>query len=465
MKKIIKVCILSLIIILSLASCGTIEDDPTNQGTQIDDNQNNNNNNPDDNNQNNQNNPDNNTTEGVKFSVSLIYNKKIFIPDEEINVIWKDEYSSYQASINSNGFAEKVLDGDFNVYLDKTPKGYTYNPNIYVANTDSPVIEIELIKISRITLGTGKELYNEYQITQTGTYQSTITSKSKKVFYEYSPKKAGVYVVESLVNVYDDVVNPKLDIYSGTFAAKFFTETIDAGGKYIKGGYTKNFKWIVEVSEQRIGNVFTFAISANTKTGLYPVTVDFTISYEGDYYEGMIVSKVIDAEEANFKTPEFSKSEYRFVNSDGGSGNYYGGTANGSGLLDGTNFKYNEETGYYHHYDKTTNTFGEILCAYITKPCAYYEESLSMIESHGNKNLTVSNGTENYKQFIENSYAAACNSDGVCYVTKELMEFLQKFSVSQRLFFDGNGFVESTGVYAIEQDQWLFACGYYQKIS
>jgi hypothetical protein len=105
--------------------------------------------------------------------------------------------------------------------------------------------------------------------------------------------------------------------------------------------------------------------------------------------------------------------------------------------------------------------FGPILCAKISQPCAYYEESLNMIESHGNKNLTVENGTENYKQFIEISYTAACNSDGVCYVTNELKEFLQKFSVSQRLFLDGNGFVESTGVYAIEEDQWLFACGYY----
>ena len=102
-----------------------------------------------------------------------------------------------------------------------------------------------------------------------------------------------------------------------------------------------------------------------------------------------------------------------------------------------------------------------MLCAKITKPCAYYEESLNLIESHGNKNLTVSNGTENYKVFVEQSYAAVCNSDGVCFVTNEMKEFLQKFSVSQRLFFDGNGFVESTGVYAAEDDQWLFACGYY----
>ena len=88
-----------------------------------------------------------------------------------------------------------------------------------------------------------------------------------------------------------------------------------------------------------------------------------------------------------------------------------------------------------------------------------------MIESHGNKNLTVqnleTNEFENHKQFIEVYYAGISNSDGVCYVTMEMKEFLQKFSVSQRLFFDGNGFVEMTGVYAKEEDQWLFACGYY----
>ena len=48
-------------------------------------------------------------------------------------------------------------------------------------------------------------------------------------------------------------------------------------------------------------------------------------------------------------------------------------------------------------------------------------------------------------------------------ITNELKEFLQKFSISQRLFFDGGGFVESTGVYAIEEHQWLFACGYYKE--
>ena len=61
-------------------------------------------------------------------------------------------------------------------------------------------------------------------------------------------------------------------------------------------------------------------------------------------------------------------------------------------------------------------------------------------------------------------YGDICNADGVCAVTQELKEFLQKYSTSQLLFFDGNGYVETNpdiSVYAAEDDQWLFACGYY----
>lgn len=401
--------------------------------------------------------------EEVEFVVSLIYNKKVFIPEEEISVIWMDDYSQYTQVIDSEGYAKTKLDGDFNIILSKAPDGYTYNPNIYKASSDDPIVEIELIKISKVSKGKGTGLYSEYELNSDGTFRCSLKSSSTKVYYEYKPKSAGYYVVESLVSIYDDVVNPKVDIYVGTFAAKYFSETLDTGGTYKKGGYTKNFKWVIRLSQAEVQNVYTFAIFAESKTGVYPVNVDFRISYEGEYYPEATISKYMTAEEANFKTPEFSKTQYVFKNSDHGTGSYYGAASNGTGLLTGTDYKYNEETGYWHRYYKETDTYGPILCAKITKPCAYYEEALSLIESHGNKNLTVSNGTENYKQFIEIDYAATCNSDGVCYVTMELKEFLQKFSVSQRLFFDGNGFVETTGVYAIEEDQWLFACGYYEK--
>ncbi len=409
----------------------------------------------------------NNPTGEIEFVVSLVYNKKTYIPkeDEVINVIWRDDYAQYTQKIGSDGYAKMFLDGEFNVYLDNAPEGYTYDPNIYVTNNDESKVVIELLKISRISKGTGKDLWHSYEMSTTGTYRATI-NKNKTVFYEYRPEEAGIYVIESMVNIFDDTVNPKIDIYEGTFAYKNFYETKDDGGTYLKGGYTKNFKWVVNISDQRIGNVYSFGIFVESKTNVYPVTVDFKITYEGEWYEGSIISKLMEAEEAEYaRADEYSKSEYIFVNSDGGTGSYYNSVTNGTGLLDAKNYKYNEDTKVWHVYDSKTNTYGPKLCAYITAPCAYYEESLNKIESYGNKNLTVSNSTENYKQFIEITYAAQCNSDGVCYVTQELMEFLQKFSVSQRLFFDGNGFVESTGVYAIEEDQWLFACGYYKEIN
>lgn len=403
--------------------------------------------------------------DGYEFVVSLVYNKKTYIPKEEINVIWRDEYSQYKAKIGEDGYARIKLDGEFNVYLDKTPDDYTYNPNIYVVDNENSVIQIELLKISKISKGSGTDIWKSYEMSTTGTYRAKI-AKGKTVFYEYRPEKSGVYIIESLVNIYEDTLNPKVDIYEGTFAYKNFYETKDDGGEYLKGGFTKNFRWVVSLSDQRIGNVYSFGIHVDSKTNIYPAYVDFRIIYVEDFYETDIVSKFIEAKEHEIaKAPEFNKLEYRFVNSDGGTGSYYNGVTNGTGLLDGENYKYNPDTKLWHVYDKATNTFGPILCAYITAPCAYYEESLNNIESHGNKNLTVSNSTENYKQFIEISYASVCNSDGVCYVTDELMIFLQKFSVSQRLFKDGNGFVETTGVYAVEEDQWLFACGYYEKIS
>jgi hypothetical protein len=63
-------------------------------------------------------------------------------------------------------------------------------------------------------------------------------------------------------------------------------------------------------------------------------------------------------------------------------------------------------------------------------------------------------------------YADVVNSHGRFPVTPELKEFLQEYSVSQLLFRDGNGWVEenpNVKVDAMEDDQWLFACGYYAK--
>ena len=486
MRKII--CyLLFLVLLFSCVSCGKVEDnrnpgnqdidnpikDPSQTDTPIK--------------------PPSNET--VEFKVSLNYNKKTYIPkdSEKIQVVWSDDFMQHTAIIGKDGYAVTQLDGDFNVYLANLPDGYSYNPNIYNADNENPEVVIELVKISRISKGKGV-LKNEYLMSTAGMYRAEIAKSQQQVFFEFEPTKAGYYVLETMVNVFEDTINPKVDIYTGNAGGFRNLEQsgLDSGGLSLKNGFTKNVKWVVKLTEDMIHNSWFFAIYADSKTGVYPINIDFSITYEGEWYVEDVVSKLMVAQEissyyycetchhilSKTNTPRIcpkcggvsintavkpiqTTSSYTFINSDGGVGNYYGGVSNGSGLLIGASYKYNEETGFWHVYNNQTGEFGPVLCAKISQKCAYYEEALTLIESHGNKNLTVSNGTENYKVFIEESYAAACNSDGVCYVTNELKEFLQKFSVAQRLFFDGNGFVESTGVYAAEEDQWLFACGYY----
>ena len=60
-------------------------------------------------------------------------------------------------------------------------------------------------------------------------------------------------------------------------------------------------------------------------------------------------------------------------------------------------------------------------------------------------------------------YAEMCNSDGVYPVNKELQRFLQGYATNARLFMDGNGWAETSSrrLKSAEEDQWLFACGYY----
>lgn len=197
---------------------------------------------------------------------------------------------------------------------------------------------------------------------------------------------------------------------------------------------------------------------------------------------------------------------------------------NGRNVFDGDMYKLNPETGVYHVYNEgkyaANGGFGPMLYADITVACRFLDLPFPQIEYVGNKALTVASGTKNYKQFIEGfdalivdppsldlgpyycvgncpclsqgrcqgaclttcahcsvdcrrvgalnmqglGYADVVNSHGRFPVTPELKDFLQEYSISQLLFRDGNGWVEenpNVKVDAMEDDQWLFACGYY----
>ncbi len=451
--------------------------------------------------------------EESKFTVKLIYEGAPFVPESETYAHWTDGFSFYNAKINEKGEASvKGLDGDFRVTLSQIPEGYSYNPNIYKATNKQKDVVIELYKL-KPTKGEGEEPYQSIPIDETGMYQATITNEDDIVYYEFNPKTNGVYSVVSWVDTVENNINPMCDVYNGTVAFKVYSRTIDDGGDCAQ--FTKNFRHEVKITDDEIGNVFTFGVKATSKDGKYPIKVNFAVQLDGGFKRNEVNATWIVPKEKFKQTPEYDKSIYKFVGCETlDRGNY---------IFDASLYGLNEDDGYYHVYNEQSGKFdGPILYAYISSATRFIEKSFTTIEDDGNKALTVSNGTENYKLFIEgfysvarkgyfcttdcvgchspgeacaevgkactvsmncqkctqncrpcpdnaygsSGYASFTNSDGVYAVTPELKEFLEKFSASQFLFFDGNGWVEtnpSIKVDAKEDAEWLFACGYYVK--
>lgn len=431
---------------------------------------------------------------------------------EELNVQWRDGNSFHQAAVNEEGIAvcKDKLDGDYRVSVTGLAQGYMYDPTAYVATNNDRKIQVEIHKVER-TSGDGFDLYGSIEIDKTGVYSATLKSAEQIVYYMYTPKASGVYSVETWVDVEQNNVNPKLDIYNGTFASKYYSHTLDDGG--LSSSYTKNAKYEIKIDEKEVGNNFTFGVKATQRNDKYPVTVYFAVKLDGGFQRDWITWDLI--------MPTFD-----FVTPPSTAGKTWHDPekiVSGTRIFDGTMYDFHEEEGWYRKKndgDEDGKPTGPILYAKISQACRFYDQPLTFIEYAGNKALTVENGTKNHKFFIEGrgsfrmgyfcvwheqnqdycpcmvdgcggvcvdgcakchdqcrtvpqeqydimiekgGYADYCNADGAYPVTQELKEFLQAFSISQSLFFDGNGHVEThpTRIYADEESQWLFACGYY----
>lgn len=521
----------------------------------------------------------NNSSDGIKFKVYLEYNGNAFINESQtpITVVWSDGLSYKEADANDKGIATTDdLDGNYFVTLKNIPKGYTYNPNPYNEETDAygyevsndnPETTIELFKIGT-TSGAGSTEYNRTKITRTGVYRATLTGAEHKIFFEFAPKSSGTYTIESMIPVTDDKINPKIDVYSSSFAAPIYQYTLDTGSAQGKS-YTKNFKYEVQIADEMISAsggqvVFVFSIYATARNAkYYPLDVDFSIKYNGGFdlnhiqSEFMIPSElygIISTKFMQMKTMSYvefmseygaygiTQAEYsalqdlstaklgdgvelnHFLNAhpqlrelavsylNSYFGEFYDditgkqwknpGTPIGlNTVLIGDGYRLNKKTGFYHKYDEVAYAsdpygygkgYGPVLYADISSALrtGIMDEPFTTIEYRGNKVLTVSSGTENYKLFIESfdaanemsmavlgggvecdeklkhliGYASVVNSDGAVPVTEELKEFLQKYAINQAMFMDGDGWAEKvTNPYqSTENDQWLFACGYYE---
>lgn len=476
------------------------------------------------------------TTDTDPFTATVMLNGEPYKPDMtlgdslSLKIRWTDGKSYYTEYADKDGHAVCYgLDGDYTVTLVNVPEGYTYNPNIYQASNDSKHVYIELLTITRET-DKSTALYDCIEIEGTGVYRATVDANMvngkpvpKEVFFQFTPTKPGIYVIESIMDVSAGMYNPIADVYQGSSQYKIYNQKLDDGGA--AGQYTKNFKKEIKIAQEFIGNSYTFAVWVEGKDATYPVDVDFTINYLGSYSYDWVVSEIMIP--SFIPNKDYSKWYLEYAQnlsadkSKYGSTNYYDAAViiDGKRIFDQQYYRLNPEDGYYHVYDEEKYAqyggWGPILYANISTPTMFMDAAFNTIESFGNKNLTLAQGTENYKLFIEGYSALVssgtayfCSTDCPCYaknggccplednctqcsqycrhlsskdigqhgyadiaisgrcpVTEELKDFLQKYCVSQKLFSDGNGWAEqhSPRYDAYEDSQWLFACGYYSK--
>ncbi len=479
------------------------------------------------------------------YTATLILDGRPYVPsaDQPIAVRWSDGFSLHTADVGSDGVARVGgLDGDYEVTLSDIPEGYTYNPNVHRATGNDRNIQIELYKLTDTT-GKSNDLYNGIRIRNTGLYCTEISAEGKEVYFEFAPTVSGTYSVESWMDTEANNVNPSANYYGANAAFRYFQRRVDDGGA--EGSYTKNFKLDVQIADENISQggtgaaVFTFSVMATSKTNEYPIKVYFAITLDGEFSLNHVEATMMGPTETLVQQPDYG-SEYEFVGAEFQEtvGDVTGWT------FDADNYKLWPKDeggdGYYHLYSTAdypeTHGYGPILYAKISSPCRFLGLPFTTLEYQGNKALTVSNGTENYKLFIEgydalNSYSLSAsnpngippyfctldcpcrkegtndsvaitgevgsciigcekchpdcnnlpreligqkgygdytNADGCYAVTEELQQFIQKYSINQLLFFDGDGFVEThetIQIFAEEEDQWLFACGYYKLVS
>ena len=441
---------------------------------------------------------------GEPFSVLIIFDEEVFTETKGVEVQWSDGTSIHRATFDETDHIAKItgLDGDYKVTLHGLPEEYTYDANIYSATNNKRNITIEIFEhIS--TRGSGTGLYGNdvIKLTRMGAYTATIKKNSRgestTVYYEFSPSRAGTYIVDTIADITANEVNPSLDIYHGSSAYKNYSHTIDSGAS--EAEYTRNARYIIEVDAKNVGGSYTFGVTATHKDGVYPIPVTFILRFAGDYEnpDYQRDRTVIIPDQAALARRGYIDDSY--IN---GKLTYPEVRVSDSVyIFDGSMFALNPKDGFYHLVDENGEPNGPILFAKLRRRHRFFADyegsevafdsystyGVICVEDPGNAALqSLSNNKENYKLFIQGSDACSnvvgmegyvgykgyadyvTNSEGVYPVTEELKEFLQKFSISQRYFNDGNGWAETTAegefgyrIYSSEADQWLFACCYY----
>ena len=366
-----------------------------------------------------------NKSEGYTFTATLVFEDdgKIFIPEAEsdperaLKVRWTDGSNYYTVPVGPDGKAVcEGLDGDYSVTLINLKGEYTYNPNIYVANNDKRDVEIRIHSLN-YGRGDGTGLYECIEINELGVYRAEITQPGQIVYFQFTPPRPGKYSIESWVDVNAGMYNPLADVYHGSSQFKYPDDTLDGGGASL--GYTKNFKKDIQIAESFIGNCYTFGVRVDGKDAVYPIYVDFAITYGGaHYYDGISKEFVFPSFIPNVGYDAWYKEykAYLAAERDKYGDEYHDASVmiDGKRIFDQSNYKLNTADGYYHVFDlekyASTGGWGPILYADISRGMKFIDASFHSIEYMGNNALTLNGGTQNYKVFIEGYYNIVSHS-------------------------------------------------------
>lgn len=413
--------------------------------------------------------------DGEYFTVTLYYLGEPYSPADKIYAQWSDGMSVTRAEFGADGVAKtNELDGDYVVTLSAAPEGFTYEPNDYYATNDSKNTAITLYKINEFAnQKDGSDFFNNIIVLpSTGAYRVTFDKPDQIIYFSITPRNNGVYVFQSLIDVTANEVNPVLYRYPSPQLDSLY-EKYDGGGA--ENTYTKNFKYTIYLDNSYVGNDFKFSIQAQSiKKEAFPIVIDFLLERDGEYSDNSNNLEKVMPEEDFIVVPEIEGTFKLAAKYNGnvqddslfelGDDGYYHVKATGETLyaqitsfneiLGGT-LTTGDIVGRLKYYGKSYIDFIKSYAGYL-----YDEDGNPIYERDENGGL-VYVPNEDGNLVPSQASTQRVNSDGVYPVTQELKEFLQIHSIAMGYFRDGKGVAETGGFNSGEDDQWLWACGYY----
>lgn len=406
----------------------------------------------------------------IEYTARIYRNGRLWAPNIDIYAVFDNESSTSSVLIDGfTGEAKFKGDGEYNVHLSTVPTGYTYDPNVYTVTPQHTEVNIELSALQKPINGTGaySPISQAYQIEKNGFYTVTIDSPDSMVYFQIRPSMPGEYQVESVCDIYADTINPQIYFFDGHVAYRDESNPhiANEGGTSLPNGYTKNFTYNFTWDQEQLNNWQNFGIRAEQKYSEYPVEVTFRVKYLGEYH--------MDYPD---RYPVYPTEEIKNVITE--SGTTLKAVSAVSRDFDQFDTIYDPNEGVWRKYDASAeDNFGPKLVAYVNTTIPSLDFSFETIRGHEPYGLCIVDECFDYflfgngplknpvngeaLQYFGDSYAAHCNGDGVCYVTNELKDFLQRIAIQRSMFYDGQGILERNGYSSGQNNQWLFACGYY----